>query len=70
MTDSLLSYRKDIRNEKMEIEKEEFFYYLLKVTQSILNVTQNFSYMNLEPPSLLWNAALRHGTNSLKLNKL
>lgn len=35
MTDSLLSYRKDILNEKMEIEKEEFFYYLLKVTQSI-----------------------------------
>lgn len=35
MTDSLLSYRKGILNEKMEIEKEEFFYYLLKVTQSI-----------------------------------
>lgn len=35
MTDSLLSYRKDILNEKMEIEKEEFFYYLFKVTQSI-----------------------------------
>lgn len=62
MTDSLLSYRKGILNEKMEIEKEEFFYYLLKVTQSIRNETQN-SYMNLEPPFLQWNAALRHGTN-------
>lgn len=70
MTDSLLSYRKDILNEKMKIEKEEFFYYLLKVTQSILNRTQNFSYMNLEPRFLQWNAALRRGTNSLKLNKL
>lgn len=48
MTDSLLSYRRDIPNEKME--GKEFFHYLLKVIQSTLNGAQRiYSYMNLEP---------------------
>ena len=50
MTDSLLSYRRDILNEKMGVEQEEFFHYLFKVIQSTLNEAQRISsYMNIEP---------------------
>lgn len=67
----LLSYRKDILDEKMEVEKEEFSYYLFKVIQSTFNGAQRiYSYMNLEPFSLQWNPALSLVVSPLKFSKL
>lgn len=50
INDRFLSYRRDIPNEKMEVEEEEFFHHLFKVIESTLNGVQRiYSYMNLEP---------------------
>lgn len=50
INDRFLSYRRDIPNEKTEVEKEEFFHYLLKVIESTLIGAQRiYSHMNLEP---------------------
>lgn len=71
MTDSFLSYRRDIPNEKMEVEKEGFFHYLFKVIQSTFNEAQRiFSYMNLELFFLQYNPAPSLGASSLKFSKL